>query len=458
VHITGSGTGGTACPSLTAHSNGFDATVTNAPSMFSYDASLPSGSRWVANTTGTTGFTLTPGTAYRLNVRGSRATGCALLDGTTTATTAVTLSATGIISNAQKNLGSFSNTYNNNVAGNWVLIGNPYPSELDFTALRTDAANANANQSAIGASYIIYDPANPADAVTAANMYSTWNAGTWSNAATSISGANGQYIANGQAFFVQATAAANLTLNFAESYKANVAQNGVFRTRNWNNIIRIGLNKDAVNIDNTVVRYANDNNINNTSITDLDATLLSTSNSYLGTLKAGKVTSIQTRQLQTLNSDTVAVDFNVSANGAYSFNFSEHDNFSATNIYLLDKYAKTIQEVKGNPVYSFTIDKNNAATQSNRFALVFSKAIPLTAITGVKVYPNPSDKQITIQLPLASDKYTVSIIDVTGKRLYQNQLASGTQTINIAQLAKGNYVLELIDVKGNRTNEKFVKQ
>jgi hypothetical protein len=37
-------------------------------------------------------------------------------------------------------------------------------------------------------------------------------------------------------------------------------------------------------------------------------------------------------------------------------------------------------------------------------------------------------------------------------------LASGTQTINIAQLAKGNYVLELIDVKGNRTNEKFVKQ
>lgn len=456
IHITGAGTGGTACPTLTAHSNGFDATVTNAPSMFSYDAGQASGSRWTANTTGTTGFTLTPGTGYRLNVRGPRTTGCSLLDGTTTATTAVTLSATGAISNAAKNLGTFTNTYTNNATtGEWILIGNPYPSEIDFSAFRADAANSGV----INASYIIYDPANAPDAVTPANMYSTWNAGTWSNAPTSISNANGQYIANGQAFFVQASApSANITLTFKESFKYSGSQNGVFRQRSWNDIIRIGLNKDAVNIDNTVIRYANDNGISNNQLGELDATLMSTGNSYLGTLKAGKTTAIQTRQLQILNTDTVAVDFNVAASGTYSFNFSEHDNFSATNIYLLDRYTKTTQEVKSNPVYSFTVDKNNAATQTNRFALVFSKAIPVTAITGVKVYPNPADKQITVQLPQTSDKYTVSITDVAGKRVYQSQLASGTQNINVAKFTAGNYIIEITDAKGNRTTEKLVKQ
>ena len=175
-------------------------------------------------------------------------------------------------------------------------------------------------------------------------------------------------------------------------------------------------------------------------------------------MKAGKLTSIQTRQIQTLTTDTVALDFNTATSGNYSFNFSEHDNFSAANIYLLDKYTKTSQEVKGNPVYSFTIDKNNAATQSNRFALVFSKAIVPSVITGIKVYPNPADKQITVQLPTTTDKYTVTISDIAGKKVYQNQLSSGTQSINIAKLTKGNYVIEITDAKGNRAVEKLVKQ
>ncbi|MBW7953001.1 MAG: hypothetical protein H3C56_10745, partial [Chitinophagaceae bacterium] len=48
IHITGAGTGGTVCPSLTAHTNGFDATATNTPSAYTYDASQAQGSRWQA--------------------------------------------------------------------------------------------------------------------------------------------------------------------------------------------------------------------------------------------------------------------------------------------------------------------------------------------------------------------------------------------------------------------------
>ncbi len=458
VHITGAGSGGRACGhtnGFLAHTNGFDATVTNAPSMYSYDASLTANNRWTANTTGTTGFNLTPGKGYRLNVRGPRTTGCSLLDGTGSGLipAAVTLSATGAVNNASKNAGSFTNTYNNNVASNYVLIGNPYPCELDFSAFRTT------NSSIIGSSYVLYDPQNAPNLATPANMYSTWNTGTWSNAATGISNANGQYIANGQAFFVQATAASNITLSFNEAHKYSGTQNGVFRTRNWNDLIRIGLNKDNVNIDNTVIRYTNENGINNTNLNDLDASLLSSSEVYLGSRKGNSLLSIQTRTLQDINNDTVAIDFNTSESGSYALNFSEYENCTAaTGIYLVDSYTKTIHDVKSSSIYNFTVDKNNAATQTNRFALVFNRAIPLATITGIKVYPNPADKNIIVQLPQTEGKYTVTITEIAGKKIYQSQLASGTQTINIANFTKGNYVVEIIDTKGNRAVEKLVKQ
>ena len=37
IHITGSGTGGGLCPTLSAHTNGFDATIGNSPSFFTYN-------------------------------------------------------------------------------------------------------------------------------------------------------------------------------------------------------------------------------------------------------------------------------------------------------------------------------------------------------------------------------------------------------------------------------------
>jgi hypothetical protein len=109
-------------------------------------------------------------------------------------------------------------------------------------------------------------------------------------------------------------------------------------------------------------------------------------------------------------------------------------------------------------VYSFSVDKANAATQTNRFVLVFNKAIVPVVIKGIKMYPNPANKQLTLELPITDGKYTVKITDVAGKQVYQNQLAGGVQAINITKLAQGNYVVETTDAKGNRAVEKLVKQ
>jgi hypothetical protein len=162
IHITGAGTGGTVCPTLSSHTNGFDATEMNAPSMYTYDASQNSNSRWqvVTNTNATN---VGQGKAFRVNVRGDRNLGCDLLNGVNNVPSAVTLSSSGTISNADKNMGSFSITYPNVGVSNYVLVGNPYPSALSFNALQV------ANGASISNNYAIYVPASTA------GTYSYWD-------------------------------------------------------------------------------------------------------------------------------------------------------------------------------------------------------------------------------------------------------------------------------------------
>ncbi len=452
VHITGAGTGGTACPGiLAANSNGFDPTVTNAPSMFTYNASNTTGNRWtaLANTNATS---TAAGTGFRMSIRGPRSLGCALLDGTPSGLipAAATLSATGTISNAAKNLGSFTIDYPNTGTNNYVLIGNPYPSQISFSTLVAD------NIANMGNNYAIYAPGN-----TAGN-YAYWDpiGGTYTGGNTGLVNAIGNIIASGQAIFVRAQPVSTLTLSFNEAQKTATTPTGYFRTTNFNEMVRIAYMLDDTNkADEIIVRYSNDARINNTTIGQMDIESMNAGSQYLTSSKGTKAMAVQTRSLKTLQTDTVALNVISSQNGTYKLSFSDYENFTAANIYLLDKYNNSTTAIKDNPVYSFTVDRTIAATQGQRFALVFAKAIvPQAIIAGIKMYPNPANKNLTIELPITEGRYTVRITDVTGKQVFQNQLAGGVQAINISKLAQGNYVVEITDTKGNRAVEKLVKQ
>jgi hypothetical protein len=194
IHITGNGSGGTACPTLTAHSNGFDASTFNNPSMIVFDevnatvvAGTPNVSgatiyanAWtgVANTASTN---LIGGKGYSVFVRGSRAQGCSLLNGTNPAPNDVTLSATGTVTTGNFN---YTVTYNSGNGEGWNLVGNPYPSAIDWNAASWTKTN-------LDASVWIYRPSN--------DQFAVYNGVTGINGGSNI-------IASGQAFFVKANA------------------------------------------------------------------------------------------------------------------------------------------------------------------------------------------------------------------------------------------------------------
>ncbi|MCZ2222645.1 MAG: fibronectin type III domain-containing protein, partial [Chitinophagales bacterium] len=217
MHVTGSGNGGSPCPNLSVNDNGFDVTLTNAPSMYMYDASQVQWQRWkvIPNTY----MNLEPGKGFRVNVRGDRNIyGCSLLDGTKMAPDAVTLKSEGAIGVAQKNMGSFNITYPNNGVGNYVFVGNPYSSNISFAALQAD------NWATLGSTYAIYIPSNPA------SIYTYWddNAGEFTGGAGGDD-ATGNIIANGQAVFLESAVAGNLTINFNETQKTEEENLGYFR-------------------------------------------------------------------------------------------------------------------------------------------------------------------------------------------------------------------------------------
>jgi hypothetical protein len=456
VYITGAGTGGTVCPTLTAHSNGFDATVTNAASLFVYDGTKAVGSRWTS-VTGTTAVSLAPGIGYRMNIRGPRSTGCSLLDGTVNTVAAVTMRSTGTLGNADKNMGSFSIGLLNNgnatvVNDNYLLTGNPYPSQVSFAALLA----ANNGASGINNGYAVYAPGN-----TVGN-YAFWDGTTWTGGNTGLSDATGDIIANGQAFFVQGKlAGAGINLNWAEAMKTVAANNGYFRTQLNPNRLRIGyMLANGNKADEIMLQFRN--NASSNEMNSGDIVSINTGTQHLKSLKAGRELAFNTRNLDFVN-DTVMLHVASSSNGQFKLSFYDFDEFVAgTNarIYLVDKYTGTTQLMNDKKDYPFTVTTNDAASfGASRFVVVFNKPVLVTVpvAINVKAYPNPVTEQLTVELPtLSTGSYTVKLTDLLG-RVVMLQQAQATVVLRTSKLPHGTYLLEVSNANGDKFIEKIIK-
>ncbi|HMZ46807.1 MAG TPA: choice-of-anchor J domain-containing protein, partial [Chitinophagaceae bacterium] len=233
IHITGAGTGGTICPSLTQHSNGYDATLTNSPSIYTYNAAAAPGARWTT-LNGTTSNSLGAGKGFRVNVRGPRSIGCNLLNGVINSTSAVTLRSIGSVNNASKNSGGFNLIYPNNGVNNYFFFGNPYPSAISFSALQA------LNAFSISSSYAVYVPSN------ASGVYSYWSDDDgFFTGGSGYDDNKGNIIASGQAVFLQSTVPGSVTLEIDETIKDSESTAGYFKANNTKDRVRISLNKDS---------------------------------------------------------------------------------------------------------------------------------------------------------------------------------------------------------------------
>lgn len=444
THITGAG----------GNSNGFDATATDAPSLFTHDNANQA---WVAVANTSTNV-LTAGVPYRIMVRGDRTT---LLNDNAASASNTILRAKGTLKTGTVAVAGLSTA-----ADGFSLIGNPYQSTVDMAATLTGATN-------LKNSYFVWDPT-----LGTRGAYVTRDlSGSGTNNITSNVD---NYLQPGQACFVQTLSAptANPTLSFTEAYKSTTTATnlGVMRavapisgtgtSASPSASIRLTLfNKTAMAnqgtpSDGAVVLFnaasANEVDANDCSkMTNLDENLAFNTK--------GKLLSIEHRAVPTAADEIQlaitqyrAKDYTLVAQGT---------NLEGVTAYLVDQYTKTTTALpaSGSINYNFTVDPSNAnSIAANRFKIIFQDATSTTEFTEkeVKVYPNPSTGgMVTISLPYIQEESKVSILNFAGETVYSTTIAAGENAaINPNKsLAVGIYFVKMEQAGKTVTKKLIIK-
>ena len=429
IHVTGiaSATGGVDA------TFGLDKTLTGSSSMFTYN-----GSAWAA-VTNTKTTQLTPGAGFRVLVRGDRTTD--LYASSTPAATATTIKATGVVGQGEITI--------NAVAG-FNLLGNPYPSSIDWNTTGWGTAR---NATNVYDAIYIYNPANVAS--VSSMTYPVYLNGVSTNGGSNI-------IRSGQAFFVEAAAGASI--KFLETYKSTEVTGGFFRSATPE-MMRVTYMQNNEHLDDIVIRYNDDAQASFDP--RFDAISMGGDANGLASFKNADRLAIHTRPTA-VGKDSIALSVRNTTTGNYQLKFSEMEGFAAsTDITLLDKFLNVQYDVKQDSIVNFEITTDVNSKGDDRFWLFYnhkSTGINQQALAKnkINVYPNPASSVINLSLKLAANQkstYTYNIYNQLGAVVHTGEVdfADGKQAqVNIDAFSAGVYFISASNGNDLQTI-KFVK-
>ena len=320
------------------------------------------------------------------------------------------------------------------------LIGNPYPSAIDFNAF----SNAN---TAIDANYSLWtNCAGLSGNAHQESGYTTYVVSGTSTAAcdgtAQQGGTAGQYIATGQGFMVTASASPDndATVTFKNDYRVTDHNDGFMNRPQQQNIVWIDLRDDNGKFNQIAVGFYN--NATDTFDRNFDALSMNTGNGFaLYSIVDTKKLVIQ--GLPELMGTDKIVPLGVESDIARTITLHINHTEGLTNeyIYVRDLYLNTIHDLKATD-YITTV---TAGDFTDRFELVFTQqamsmedimldpnAVLLTQQTGTFNLVSNNEMNIT----------GVTVYDITGKVLYNNQDINATShQIDLQQIATGNMLI-----------------
>ena len=410
THITGSTTG----------INGFDATGSGSPSLYTYTNSQATGSGWnaVANTNATN---LNAKQGYRILIRGDRSVN---IDGASLPimNIPITLSATGTVLTGDVVFNSSStpvvnNTINTTTNG-YSLVGNPYVNTLDWNAL---------SKAGLTDTYYTWD-VNMGTTVQR-GRYVVFSSSTGSN---NMASAVNQFIQPGQAFFIKNNVLGTAgTLTFHETDKTGSANiNNFYRTAN-NLLTRLDLQVYETTelalgtypIDAAVTVF--DNQFTN-AIETGDVAKLSSGIENISFLNSATNLTIDARSQVAVTDELLVQLQQFQASKSYTFRTHFNNFDAATTPLLVDTYLNQYTALTNNASTDvvFTTTTDAASYDTNRFKIVFQNTAlgnPDFFAERITLYPNPvTNGQFSIALPNSvTANVTIKIINLIGQTVYQ---------------------------------------
>ncbi|MEO7990173.1 MAG: T9SS type A sorting domain-containing protein [Chryseolinea sp.] len=229
----------------------------------------------------------------------------------------------------------------------WNLVGNPYPSTIDWNAA------AGWTKTNVGGTIYVRD--------NATGQFATWNGSVGVNGGT-------RYIPIGQAFWIQATAAPTLTAN--ENVKVAGQQTTFLKEAGLTDLLRIAMVKGTLR-DETVIHFRNDAAVGYDAETDSRKFVNSTFN-LSSVLSTGEILAINSSPFTC--SQPVKLNVANAAVGAYTLEFSEMETFnSEIDITLVDNFLNKTIDIATTNHYTFDVTSSPASLGSNRFSVSFSE-------------------------------------------------------------------------------------
>ncbi len=346
---------------------------------------------------------------------------------------------TGPLNNGNVSLNLARNTGATASDAGLSLVGNPYPSPLDWSAVQ------DADRPGLDAAIYVFrstDPANP---------YSG-DYGFYQNGIGTIS----PILAQGQAFFVRVTPGQTSgTLNLTNAHRPTTYAAPTYRrtATETRPLVHLSLRAvgSAVSDDAFVYFQAGatsgyDAQYDAEKLSNPSGLNISTILSAALRLSIDGRAPLGTAQL------VIPLAVGVPAVGTYTLRATELLNLAGTPTALRDLQTGTVVDLAQQPSYSFTVS-NASALITNRFELVFSPqqalaAAPAALAQQVALYPNPATSTAFVTLPASLGRQPVpaTLLDALGRPVRSLTLPAQGATahaLDLRALPSGVYLLRL---------------
>jgi hypothetical protein len=332
--------------------NGFDPTLSAAPSFYGYDETVITGdlnTGWIS--AGNINSAVNVGTGYRLFVRGDRSDP-GRLTGTVTSQNAVTVNWDGPLNKG--NIALPVTYTSSGVLANdgWNFVGNPYASPFNWNSFY----DAGTNYGNISPVVYVLD--------ASCNCYKSFNA--LSDAGTLTNGV----IPSGSGFWIKATGAAPY-VTLTEQHKATINPiSGIFKTApgSEGQSFTIRMTADSISYDEVTISYKDEAEATRDSF-DIGKMMASWVN--IGAYGSdNEQLALSVRPLPTGN-DTIKLKVTASASGNYTLHFTDEAIAVDGDVYLIDVYTSQMVNLRDSNQYAFAITTSVPASQGlNRFYIV----------------------------------------------------------------------------------------
>ncbi|MCC8358640.1 T9SS type A sorting domain-containing protein [Salinimicrobium sediminilitoris] len=382
---------------------------------------------------------LNPGTGYAINTSG--------------ATDALTLELSGIVNDGpidvtlENNNGTYTNGFN--------LVGNPYPSPLDWDLMVEDLEGIDNG--------IHFFKASADNRYT--GTYISYVDGVSTDPASGI-------IPSMQGFFVRVSdpdngiypATANLQFTNA-ARTGNQVSHSYYKAKNKAEVPQIRLSagfENEENSDATVIYFRNGGTPEFEKEIDAQKILNTAVNVPSLYSLSSKKEKLSINAVSSLNTEAMEIPLGISAerSGEMRLVLSEATNlFPSLHIYLKDNKKKILKDLARDPEYSFTSQKGE---NNDRFVLVFSseKLSPAEIAMAMEDFAVFNEnKEFVVRLNLPYYEEGKVILSNMSGQVIQSKSGSGKEEVRFSGItASGMYLVTLTTENESQTKKVIIKE